>query len=87
MRLSPTFRKRFSADGRKPHRQFDWSAISKKWIGPLAAYRPELTLLPAKVKPQSLVTVDAAFYSIYSLDYKMSTTYCNKMQKISAMPT
>ena len=54
---SPTFRERVSADCGAPNGQFDWLAANKKWAGPLLAHRPELMLLPARVKPQSLVTV------------------------------
>jgi hypothetical protein len=38
--------------------QFDWSAINKRWTEPLLAHRPDLMLLPARVKPQSLMTVE-----------------------------
>jgi hypothetical protein len=53
----PAFRERVSADCGALNRQFDWLATNKKWAGPLLAHRTKLMLLPARVKPQSLVTV------------------------------
>lgn len=41
MLLSPTSRKRISVDCWTPNRQLDWSAINKKWAGPLLAYPPK----------------------------------------------
>jgi hypothetical protein len=55
--LSPIVRKRVSVDCGTPNRQFDCSAINKNWPGPLLAHRPELMLLTARVKLQSLLTV------------------------------
>jgi hypothetical protein len=57
MLLSPTFRERVGANCGATDKQFDWLDTNKKWAGPLLAPRPDLMLLLAGVKPQSLVTV------------------------------
>jgi hypothetical protein len=39
--------------GRTLNKQFDWSAIDKRWDEILLAYGPELILLPIRVKIQT----------------------------------
>jgi hypothetical protein len=38
MPLSLTFYKQVSADCEMLNKKLDWSAITKKWVGPLLAY-------------------------------------------------
>jgi hypothetical protein len=47
MLLKPTFWEQFSPDYGAPNKQFDWSAIKKKWVRPLLVYWHELMLLSA----------------------------------------